>query len=82
LLLVIITIRDEGIGLTPESHARLFVPLFTTKATGSGLGLPLCKVVVEAHGGQLWADEPGPGGATFHMTLPAPRPEFAEDESL
>jgi signal transduction histidine kinase len=70
--LVRITVSDTGRGLTAETRRRLFEPLFTTKPGGSGVGLALCKVIVEAHGGQLWAAEPGPGGATFHMTLPAP----------
>lgn len=70
--IVRITVTDAGRGLTAETHKRLFEPLFTTKPCGSGVGLALCKIIVEAHGGQLWAAEPGAGGATFHMTLPAP----------
>lgn len=68
---IILTIGDDGTGLTEEAHARLFEPMHTTKRGGAGLGLPLCKVIAEAHGGQLWAAEPGTGGATFYLTLPA-----------
>jgi two-component system sensor kinase FixL len=68
---VIVTISDEGPGLSTGVHANLFEALYTTKRAGAGLGLPLCKVIVEAHGGQLWAAGPGAIGATFFMTLPA-----------
>jgi C4-dicarboxylate-specific signal transduction histidine kinase len=68
---VVVTISDAGSGLTDQVHENLFEPLFTTKTSGSGLGLPICKVIVEAHGGQLWAAQPSLSGATFYMTLPA-----------
>jgi two-component system, LuxR family, sensor kinase FixL len=64
-------ISDSGPGLTPYSHQRLFDPLFTTKPGGTGLGLPICRAIVEAHGGRLWAESPSPAGAVFHMILPA-----------
>ena len=56
--------------VTGDQIARLFEPFFTTKAAGTGLGMPLCQMIVEAHGGEIWA-EPGAEGATIAFTLPA-----------
>ena len=69
------TVRDNGPGIDAVAHARLFEPFFTTKPHGLGMGLPVCRSMIEAQGGQLWADAaPGPGAA-FHFTLPvAPSP--------
>lgn len=65
-----LTIQDSGPGLDTETADRIFEPFFTTKASGVGLGLAISRAIVEAHGGQLWAElESGPG-ATFHFTLP------------
>ena len=65
-----LTIQDSGPGLDTETAERIFEPFFTTKASGVGLGLAISRAIVEAHGGQLWAElESGPG-ATFHFTLP------------
>jgi two-component system sensor kinase FixL len=76
---VLISLSDDGAGLTDETYDSLFVPLFTTKAHGSGLGLPLCKVIIEAHGCQLWAAAPSATGAAFYMTLPTPDPGSNRD---
>jgi len=68
---VVIAVSDSGSGLTPEVIERAFEPFFTTKPGGLGLGLAICRSVVDAHGGRLWA-EPGVGsGATFSVMLPA-----------
>ncbi len=64
-----VTVRDSGPGLDPQVMGRIFEPFFTTKSAGIGLGLVISRALVEAHGGQLWADPEGPGGA-FHFTLP------------
>lgn len=72
-----IRIRDEGPGVAAEVRPRLFEVLFTTKAKGTGLGLPLCRRILEAHGGTIEL-ESGDEGATFLMTLPhAPAPAQA-----
>ncbi len=68
---VVVRIRDSGPGLSDDALARLFEPLFTTKAGGMGLGMPICKAIVEAHGGRLWAESPAGGGALFGVALPA-----------
>lgn len=64
-------ISDSGPGLAKDSFAELFDPLFSTKPGGSGLGLPICRAIVEAHGGRLWAEAPSEFGASFGVTLPA-----------
>ena len=65
-----VTVQDSGPGLDAEMAYRIFEPFFTTKPKGVGLGLAISRALIEAHGGQLWADmETGPG-ATFHFTLP------------
>jgi len=66
-----VSVADTGPGLAPEIRARLFQPFMTTKPGGLGIGLSICRVIVEAHGGKLEADsEPG-RGATFRFTIPA-----------
>jgi PAS domain S-box-containing protein len=66
---VSIAVGDSGPGLSPESLARLFEPFFTTKSTGMGMGLSICRSIVEAHGGKVWATANEPRGAIFHFTL-------------
>jgi len=68
---VVVRIEDNGPGLEPDALARLFEPQFTTKPNGLGLGLPICKTIVEAHGGRIWAENVKGGGAAFHLALPA-----------
>lgn len=65
-----VTVRDIGPGLDDETARRVFEPFFTTKPKGIGMGLAICRALVETHGGRLWFDvEPGEGAA-FHFTLP------------
>jgi signal transduction histidine kinase len=71
---VLIAVRDTGPGLTPEGFDRVFQPFHTTKPDGMGMGLSICRSIVEAHGGRLWATANAPRGAIFQFTLPA-RPE-------
>lgn len=78
-----VTVRDSGKGIAPEDHARLFSAFYTTKADGMGMGLSICRSIVEAHGGRIWADPPAPeGGATFHMMLPLHVAEARDDCAL
>ena len=65
-----ISVSDTGPGLDPEARARLFQPFFTTKAAGMGIGLSICRTIVEAHGGRFWADDRPGGGTVFSFTLP------------
>jgi signal transduction histidine kinase len=67
---VLLEVRDSGGGIPPEKMARLFDAFFTTKATGTGMGLSLCRTIVEEHGGKLWASPGERHGATFHLQLP------------
>lgn len=66
-----ITVTDHGHGLTDEARERLFTPFFTTKPNGMGLGLSICRSIVEAHGGHLRALENPTGGVTMRVILPA-----------
>jgi two-component system sensor kinase FixL len=62
-------VADTGTGLAPEVANRLFEPFVTTKATGLGVGLPICRTVIESHGGRIWAEPNPKGGAIFRFTL-------------
>jgi len=61
---------DEGPGIGEENREKIFAPFFTTKADGMGMGLNICRTIVEFHGGRLWVDANPAGGAIFHFTLP------------
>jgi signal transduction histidine kinase len=67
---VCVAVRDTGRGLRPESLPSLFEPFYTTKADGMGMGLSICRSIIEAHGGRLWATRCEPRGALFQFTLP------------
>lgn len=71
-----ISVADTGPGLDPAVRERLFQPFVTTKATGMGVGLSICRTIIEAHGGHIWAEDKVGGGAIFSFTLP--RAEEAE----
>ncbi len=62
---------DLGPGIAPEVAEQLFTPFFTTKAEGMGLGLSLCRTVIEQHGGTLTFESSPPQGTVFRFTLPA-----------
>ena len=68
---VLVTVRDSGPGLAPATTENLFKAFHTTKPNGMGLGLSICRSIVEAHGGRLWASANAPRGAVFQFTLPA-----------
>jgi signal transduction histidine kinase len=67
---VLVTVRDSGPGLNPESFDHLFDAFYTTKSGGMGMGLSICRSIIEAHGGQVWATANVPQGAIFQFTLP------------
>jgi signal transduction histidine kinase len=67
---VLITVKDSGPGIGKESFDRLFNPFYTTKSTGMGMGLSICRSIIETHGGRVWATSNLPQGAIFHFTLP------------
>jgi signal transduction histidine kinase len=67
---VLVSVTDCGVGIRAEDADRLFDPFFTTKASGMGMGLSICRTIVEAHEGRLWATTNVPHGATFQLTLP------------
>jgi C4-dicarboxylate-specific signal transduction histidine kinase len=78
---VCVAVRDTGHGLRPESLPRLFEPFFTTKPDGLGMGLSICRSIIEAHGGRLWATSCEPRGALFQFTISADGIASAADSS-
>lgn len=74
---VVISVADTGKGINSEDVARIFNPLFTTKSDGMGLGLSICRAIVEAHDGRLWATPNTPQGAVFQFSLRAHDSEIA-----
>jgi signal transduction histidine kinase len=68
---VLVSVRDSGPGICPQSIEHLFHPFYTTKQAGMGMGLAICRSIVEGHGGRIWATANAPRGAAFHFTLPA-----------
>lgn len=76
-----LSVTDTGHGLTEATMANLFQTFFTTKDTGMGVGLSVSRSIVEAHGGELWAETNEFGGATFRLTLPVAPDEGLSDVS-
>ena len=68
---VCVAVRDTGRGLRPEGLPHLFEPFYTTKPDGMGIGLSICRSIIEAYGGRLWATRCEPRGALFQFTIPA-----------
>ncbi|HET9716373.1 MAG TPA: ATP-binding protein [Pseudolabrys sp.] len=67
---VIITVEDSGIGIDPKKAEQIFEAFFTTKPTGMGMGLAICRSIIAAHDGRLWASPGASGGTVFHAFLP------------
>ena len=72
---VLVSLRDNGPGLDPAILAHLFDAFYTTKASGLGMGLSICRSIIEAQGGRIWAGANEPRGAVFHFNLPVEREE-------
>jgi PAS domain S-box-containing protein len=76
---VLVTVSDSGPGLPPAKPEQIFNAFYTTKASGLGMGLSICRSIVEAHGGRLWATPNQPYGAVFHMMLPVAAREIGSE---
>ena len=71
---LLISVGDTGVGLLAEDAERVFDAFYTTKAQGTGMGLPISRSIIESHGGRLWATPNSGRGVTFHFTLPSEVP--------
>jgi PAS domain S-box-containing protein len=69
-----VSVKDTGVGISSEAKERVFEAFFTTKSRGMGMGLSICRGIIEAHGGRLWVEPNVPRGTAFHFTLP-PQPQ-------
>jgi signal transduction histidine kinase len=67
---VVVSIADSGVGIGEKDKDRIFEPFFSTKSTGTGIGLTICQSIIESHGGGLRASANIPYGATFEIVLP------------
>jgi two-component system, LuxR family, sensor kinase FixL len=77
--MVMVSVSDTGSGISPEITQQLFQPFVTTKREGMGVGLSICRTIVESHNGRIWV-EPNPGGGTvFRFTLRAVTQEDLSD---
>jgi signal transduction histidine kinase len=65
-----VTVTDCGVGFSADNAGQLFNTFFTTKSSGLGMGLSICRSIIELHGGRIWAAPNAPHGATIHFTLP------------
>jgi len=65
-----VTVEDTGLGLDPNEMPKIFEPFFTTKSEGMGMGLSICRSILQNHGGRIWATANKGPGTSFHVTLP------------
>lgn len=77
---VLIAVSDTGVGLPVDKKDQIFNSFFTTKTEGTGMGLSICRTIIETHGGKLWAEAGEPSGAVFKFTLPANLAKIGKDE--
>jgi two-component system sensor kinase FixL len=70
-----LSVSDRGSGIPSGSLETIFEPFVTTKRQGMGLGLAVCRTIVDGHGGRIWATNNAAGGATLHLTFPISGPE-------
>jgi signal transduction histidine kinase len=68
---VLIAVEDSGAGIDPQNVERIFDALFTTKSNGMGMGLSICRSIIETHHGRLWATVGADYGSVFHIALPS-----------
>ena len=69
--MVKVIVRDSGPGVSPDAKKKVFDPFYTTKDSGLGMGLAICRSIVEHHGGRIWCESPAGTGAEFSFTIPA-----------
>ena len=79
---ILVSISDTGVGISPQIADQIFDPFFTTKTNGTGMGLRICRSIIESHGGRLWAVGSQGRGATFHFSLPITVPSTAGDQEV
>ena len=73
---VVVAVRDSGPGIDPERLNQIFEAFYTTKPSGTGMGLSICRSIIHAHGGRLWVETNEPRGVVFQFTLPGAEREF------
>ena len=77
--MIAISVADTGSGIAPDIASQLFQPFITSKAQGMGVGLSICRTIVEAHGGRITVAPNPAGGTIFRFTLPIPTQEDPSD---
>ena len=75
-----VSFKDKGVGMSEESMKKLFTPFFTTKAKGMGMGLAICKRLVDAHGGSIEVESKEEKGTTFTVRLPVQQESRGENQ--
>ncbi len=73
---VLVSVSDSGPGIDPDRLDRVFEAFYTTKPSGVGMGLSICRSIINAHGGRLWAETNEPRGAVFQFSLPGAEREL------